>query len=278
MKPPAPKHNPAFIFDLDGVIVRPQDTVLDAIAAKHMYTLLESGAYVAVNTGRSYEWVESNLLGALQKMAGEGLKDKTAENDIFDRLFIVCEKGGESSQRTRGHFVPQPSRFALVPTLYETVRHIYEENKAQLPTMLWDKTKLTMATIEKYPEADLRTFGEERKLLLSKLQAALKGQEAKIDPTISATDVEHPQAGKHAGAELIYAWVASHKGAAHNNFICFGDSRSDYEMARYFAEQGAHATFVFVGDGNTGFDEHEDVTLIRTGSDYTEGTREYFKL
>jgi hydroxymethylpyrimidine pyrophosphatase-like HAD family hydrolase len=267
-----PKHDPAFVFDLDGVITWPHTTTIDAEALGYVYKLLEQGAYVATNTGRSYEWVEKNVLSALEEMAGT-----SAKGDLFDKLFIVCEKGGESIKRVDGRFVPQPSRFALPKKASEITRRVYDENQAQLSSMFWDDTKRTMASLEKYPTADIAQFAQEKEFVASKLQPALAGQEAKIDPTVAAIDVEHPTAGKHAGAELIFEWIMSHKGAAHNNFVCFGDSRSDYEMARYFAQQGVHITFIFVGDKGITFEEEPDVTLIRTEASFADGTREYFR-
>jgi len=267
-----PKHDPAFVFDLDGVVTWPHTTTIDVESLGYMYKLLEQGAYVATNTGRSYEWVEKNVLSALQKMG-----QKSTASDIFDRLFVVCEKGSESIRRVNGRFVPQPTRFALSKQAYDIARRVYDDHRAQLPTMFWDDTKRTMATLEKHPAADIVQFEKEQKFILSKLQEALADQDAKLSPTVSATDVDHPEAGKHAGAELIYDWIASHKGAAHNNFVCFGDSRGDYEMARYFAQQGVHVTFVFVGDKSIGFEEHPDVTLVRTEALFADGTREYFR-
>jgi hydroxymethylpyrimidine pyrophosphatase-like HAD family hydrolase len=266
------KHDPAFVFDLDGVITWPHTTTIDMVALGYVYELLEQGAYVATNTGRSYEWVEKNVLSALEKMA-----ERSAKGDIFDKLFVVCEKGGECIKRVNGRFAPQPSRFALSKEANEITRHVYDENRAQFSSMFWDSTKRTMASLEKYPTADITQFTQEKELVASKLQAALAGREAKIDPTVAAIDVEHPMAGKHAGAELIFEWIASHKGTAHNNFVCFGDSRSDYEMARYFAQQGAHITFVFVGDKGITFKEDPDVALVRTKASFADGTREYFR-
>lgn len=259
--------NPVFVFDLDGVITDPSDSSVDKGSVGHIFALLKKGAYVAVNTGRSFEWVQSNLLHALETMAG---------SVAFDRLYIACEKGGESIVWTEGVFVPQPSRFALPDHVCQMTRQVFEENKTNLGTMFWDDTKTTMATIEKRPEADLDQFRSEQQLLGAKLQQALAGQDARIDPTTIATDVESPEAGKHAGAELIYEWIVSHAGAVPEAFVSFGDSKSDYEMARYFAQQGANSTLVFVGSRADTFAEDPRVKLVRTTAQYAAGTREYF--
>ncbi|HEY5695374.1 MAG TPA: hypothetical protein VIQ80_00915, partial [Candidatus Saccharimonadales bacterium] len=79
-----------------------------------------------------------------------------------------------------------------------------------------------------------------------------------------------------AGAELIYEWVAQYTNVKTASFICFGDSKSDYEMARYFASCGNGTTFVFVGKKDDVLSEHDNVQLIRTEGLYSAGTREYF--
>lgn len=45
----------------------------------------------------------------------------------------------------------------------------------------------------------------------------------------------------------IYSWILGLKPLSSKSFISLGDSVSDYEMARYFAEQSLPSTFVYVG-------------------------------
>lgn len=257
---------PLYVFDLDGVITNPLITEVDRSAVEHIYQLLEKQVYVAVNTGRSYKWVKDNLLGLLEVMGS---------HTFFDHLYIVCEKGGESLMWDGSSFSQQPSRFALPKEESELCKRVFEDNASELTAMFWDKTKVTMATIEKYPEADINEFTRQQKVLLNKLTEAFDGHTVKIDPTVSATDVELPGAGKHAGAELIYEWTKQHSDVDRAEFICLGDSKGDYEMARYFASQGNITTFVFVGNKDQMFDEHDSVTLVRPEALYAEGAREY---
>lgn len=255
-----------FVFDLDGVITNPQDSLVDAVVVKQIYKLLEDGNRVAVNTGRSYAWVKTNLTDVLEDMGGHVL---------FDRLYIVCEKGGESLAWHDGDFHPEPSRFALSKETIATCRQVFDDNASELNAMFWDATKLTMATIEKIPASSLDNFHRQQILLVAKLESAFGSHDVKIDATTIATDVELPGAGKHAGAELIYAWLVQQANIQNVSFVCFGDSLSDYEMARYFAGQGNKTTFVFVGKKDVIFDEHQGVQLVKTDSLYATGTREY---
>lgn len=261
------KHDPIMVFDLDGVITHPSDSSVDPDAVQHIHNLLEQGRFVAVNTGRSYQWVETNLLHTLESLGSSA---------AFDHLFVACEKGGESVKWIDGTFVPQPSRFALTEEVRDQCRQLFESNKARMGTMFWDTTKQTMATIEKLPEADLAQFKQEREFLVARLRETFAGQDVKVDATTVATDIESPHAGKHAGAELVYEWVAGHLGTENLEFISFGDSKSDYEMARHFAQKGCTSSFVFVGDKTVAFEEDPGVTLLRTDTTYAHGTREYF--
>lgn len=256
-----------YVFDLDGVITHPHDSSVDDKAVSHIARLLDQDCHIAVNTGRSYEWVREHFLKRL-------VEASTARE--FDRLFIACEKGGESIEWQDHQFRPQPSRFALADDIHDTVHHFFKSHASLFPTMFWDRTKTTMATIEKHPNADLDQFKAEQSRLVGELQSLLAGNDVRIDPTTIATDVESPQAGKHAGAELIHEWAASQPAADHDAYISFGDSKSDYEMARYFAASGSKSIFVFVGASHETFDEHTGVTLTRTKSSYANGTNEYF--
>jgi HAD superfamily hydrolase (TIGR01484 family) len=261
------QQNTIFVFDLDGVITNPEDSSVDRVTVEHIYKLLEDNKYVSINTGRSYAWVKANLLDALRAMDG---------HTLFDHLYIVCEKGGESLIWHDGDFHLQSSRFALSEEAMEICKRIFDDNASDLSTMFWDATKLTMATIEKRPEASLEQFRQQQTMLVAKLKEAFTANDVRIDGTTIATDVELSGAGKHAGAELIYEWLARQTGVQKTAFICFGDSKSDYEMARYFAAQGNKTTFVFVGKKDDAFDEHDNVELIKTRAMYSAGTREYF--
>jgi len=249
-----------YVFDLDGVITNPEDSSVDEVVIGYINDILMRSGYVAVNTGRSYAWVGENFV---QKLLAMGV------SHIFDRLYIVCEKGGESRIWQGGMFVPQPSRFVLPSSTLQVVHGVFQEHQNELSTMFWDETKRTMAT------ANLDEFHGQQEKLMQWLRTTLAGQDVKIDATTIATDVESSRAGKHAGAELIYDWVTQCTSGEYNIFICFGDSVSDYEMARYFAQQNAVTTFVYVGRPTHIPDEETRVRHVTTKALYSDGTREY---
>lgn len=258
--------DPIYVFDLDGVITDPRDTQVNDKVLEQILRLLRAGTRVAVNTGRSYEWVEENLINYLLKQN---------DTSIFQRYIVICEKGGEAIAWPDGKFTMRPSRFAIPAAAHQRTREIFQTHSAQLDSMFWDSTKRTMATIEKYPTFDLAAFHAQQKIFAGYLQAGLKAYDVKIDVTTAGTDVESPHAGKHAGAELIYEWAAKEDPAAELSFISIGDSVSDYEMARYFAEVGAASTFVYVGQAQQAIVSHDRVRLVIPGSRYDEGALEF---
>jgi hydroxymethylpyrimidine pyrophosphatase-like HAD family hydrolase len=254
-----------YVFDLDGVITDPADSQVDLRVVGVMKQILVEGICLAINTGRSFEWVEQNLLEHL----------KFDNNDTLDRFIAVCEKGGEMVIWQDGRWSVNSSEFALPQAFYEVAKATFEQNKEQLKSMFWDNTKRTMATIEKLPSADLDTFRTEQGLLVDRLSNKLASYKVKIDGTTVATDVESPLAGKHAGAQLIYEWARSLTNNSDCAFISIGDSVSDYDMARRFAENGAPSTFVYVGEETNDIVHDERVVFISTDTHYAPGALEF---
>lgn len=256
---------PIYVFDLDGVITNPADSRVDEGVVGAMYQLLADGYCLTVNTGRSFEWVEENLISRLVT---------ERPDDLFRKFIVICEKGGETVRWQAGRWAMQSSQFALPPEVYAKTKEIFDRCAGNLPTMFWDATKRTMATIEKHPQANLDTFHAERQELVEALSNGLQGYQVRIDATTIATDVESMLAGKHAGAELIYHWAKAMT-SDEVSYICIGDSVSDYEMARYFADQGVKVTFVYVGRSTDTIDHHAKVAFVATDAQYSAGTREY---
>lgn len=259
-------NNPVYVFDLDGVITNPQNSSVDTTVVLQMYSLLENGIHVVVNTGRSYNWVEQNLVRIFLEQQN---------NDIFTRFIAVCEKGGETVRWNDSSATVIPSEFALDTADYNLAKNVFITHKNELTTMFWDDTKRTMATIEKVPTANLDLFHEQQHSLVAELHKAFIDKDVKIDATTIATDIEKPAAGKYAGAKLIYQWIQEVAPNNAHSFISIGDSVSDYEMARYFADQHEQSTFVYVGKPSDSFEQHGDVTLIRPVRQFSEGTKEY---
>lgn len=255
-----------FVFDLDGVITDPKDSQVNEAVVDLMYQLLASGDPLAVNTGRSYDWVEKNLVSRLRAHQNE---------EIFQRFIVSCEKGGETVTWEGGQPIIAPSEFALPINLYKIAQKAFTDNQSGLQTMFWDDTKRTMATVEKEPSANLDTFHEEQETLVEAFNERLAQYDVRIDATTVATDVELPAAGKRAGASLIFNWMQS-RYPDFTRYISVGDSASDYEMAKYFADHSDASTFVYVGNTTDKIEYDERVRFITTDDKYAAGVLEYF--
>lgn len=76
-----------------------------------------------------------------------------------------------------------------------------------------------------------------------------------------AIDIHAPEAGKGAGAQIIYHWLSRVSDMKHDHFVCFGDSPGDYDMARFLAKQSHDTVFVFSGLKFEGAASDPDITL-----------------
>lgn len=256
-----------FVFDLDGVITSPDNTRVNHRVVDLIYRLAATGYPIAVNTGRSLEWVEQNFLSYIRSVG---------DQKIFHRLIVVCEKGGEFATFSGGETLLSSSEFALDPKHHATAYALFRQHSSILSTMFWDATKRTMATIEKAPTSDLDKFHEQQKLLSRYLREGIEDKSVRIDPTTVATDVESVSAGKYAGSEIIRRWVGLH--FAHiQDFVCFGDSLSDFDMAKCFAENNYRTKFVYVGEIPLGSIVYENIDMHTTKERFDKGTLEYLK-
>lgn len=259
------KMKTVYVFDLDGVVTDPANSQVNDTVVDILHNVLSSGEPLAINTGRSFDWVESNLISRLRMYQ---------DDTVLSRLIVVCEKGGEMVTWNNNEAVITPSEFALATRLHDLAKDCFEKNKSNLQTMFWDDTKRTMATVEKKPEANLSIFHEEQEFLVEKLGAVFS-DDVRIDATTVATDVELHSAGKHAGASLIFEWMQRNY-PLYTRYISVGDSVSDYAMAKYFADHGEQSIFVYVGKPTNDIQDHPNTQVIITRRHYSAGVLEYF--
>jgi hypothetical protein len=108
---------PTFVFDVDGVLnsaadYRPNNQVISQIA-----NLLNSGAYIAINTGRGYAWVRDNVT--------EGIRSKVAA-DKRNNIFIVAEMGGVSVEYLDEAEHESRSTFGLTTEQIQQIKQVYD--------------------------------------------------------------------------------------------------------------------------------------------------------
>lgn len=236
----------ASLFDVDGVLTDPTEKrVTDPRLFDEIIARLNSGEFIALNTGRSTTWLTDNFLSPLL-----GRIDDTT---ILPQLFCVGEKGGTwatingEKQVSYGQIPSLRMPEELMARVQEIVNDKYANQ------MFYDNTKQTMISVEMKDGGDLETFHsyqhafhEDMRLLLHEL-----GLEStyRIDPTTIATDIESPHATKALGAQRFIQYLKSQDAAyASAKFEAFGDSPSDAAMADELARHGLDTTFVFVGN------------------------------
>lgn len=262
------------IFDVDGVITNPQTKritepeILDEIIKR-----LEKEEPIALNTGRSVQWVKERVLNPLIKK----IKDKI----ILQNLLTVGEKGGTWAEfDDQGNLAKNIDNNISVPNdLKNEIRNLIHAKYSD--SMFYDESKLTMITSEMkdgYPLNDYR----KKQIALSveiKTLLANKGltNKFKVDPTTIATDIENKFVGKHFAIKRIIDWVKK-KGINPQKYITFGDSfESDIPMAKELHSQGLRVEFAYVGEED--IDTSKYTFPIKISQDkYGKGTLEILKM
>lgn len=257
-----------YIFDVDGVLNDLQVYEPDERILSYMAALLKSGTFVAINTGRGYAWVEEHVVRPLCRTVH-------SDAEALRRLFVSAEMGGLGVAFADGTEQKTRSAFGLTVRQIEQVRRVFDAHPEYANRVHW-YAKETMATLDKNSGTALPAFKPAQKELTGMLRKAFKGQPVVVANSNDAIDVHAPEAGKRAGAQLVYEWLRRTTNVRHDHFVCFGDSIVDYDMARFFAAQSRNATFVFSGPVFTGeFDPA--VRFIKTDRPYHEGVYRYLQ-
>lgn len=261
------------IMDVDGVITNPQEKritepeILDQIAKR-----LEKGEPVALNTGRSVEWMKNRILNPLAQI----VKDKK----MLINFLAVAEKGGAWAEfDEEGNIIESKDDSISVPdNLKEEIRNIV--NIQYSDTMFFDESKLTMISTEMKDGHPLEDYREKQRTLVSQLKTLLanKGLEdnLKIDPTTIAIDIENKHVGKHFAVKRIIEWLKN-KGISPKRYIAFGDTfKSDIPMAEEIHSQGLLVEFVYVGKENIQTSDYP-FPINQPIAHFGNGTLEYLK-
>lgn len=266
--------NYLWVFDVDGVITDPQEKrvtepeILDQIVKR-----LERGEPVALNTGRSIEWVKNRVLNPLI----EKVKDKK----ILQNLLTVGEKGGTWAEFDKqGNLIESKDDSISVPDkLKNEIRDLISNKYSD--GMFYDESKQTMISTEMKDGHSLDDYREKQKILTSKLKTLLTNKglndKFKVDPTTIAVDVENKFVGKHFAVKRVIEWLKS-RGIKPQQYIAFGDSfKSDVPMAEAIHSQGLPVEFVYVGKENIDTSAFP-FTINQTQAKFEKGTLEFLDL
>lgn len=261
------------IMDVDGVISNPQKKITEPEILDQIAKRLEKGEPVALNTGRSIEWLRNRILNPLAEI----VKDKKT----LTNFLAVGEKGGTWAQFDKeGNIIESKDNNISVPdNLKNEIRNIIKTQYSD--TMFFDESKLTMISTEMKDGHPLEDYSEKQKILARQLKTLLADKKLedkfKVDPTTIAIDVENKHVGKHFAVKRILEWIKA-KRISPKRFIAFGDSFiSDIPMAEELHAQGFPVEFVYVGKENIPTSNYP-FSIKQPIAHFGKGTLEYLKV
>ena len=262
-----------WLFDVDGVLshlVEKKNTERELL--ERILGMLEKGEPVALNTGRSVDFAVEKVFKELEAM--------TDDKSIFQNLLLVGEKGAiQIFYNDAGNHQEEVDISITVPEyLQNKVRELVEKDFSDI--MFFDTSKRTMISVEMVDGGDLDEFKRRQVELNGMLEKLLVennlDKDYKLDPTRIATDVENKHVGKHLGAKKVLEWLKKLK-ITPQEFVAFGDSKSDLGMAEEIYRNGLKVQMVFVGGRELIEGKEFDFPVNIPESNYEKGALEYLK-
>ena len=234
----------AYLFDIDGVLTDPvEKRVTEPELFNALHTLLQQGDFVCFNTGRSITWIIERVINPFF--------DHVEQKELLKDVIAIAEKGGTwLTFDGEGAGTKEKDEALMVSSaLREHVKHLVEKEYSD--AMFFDTTKETMISVEMDDGFDLATFHIRQQKFVKEVEKILAQtkflKKYKIDPSTISTDIEEKHVGKALGAKRFLTFLKARYLTA-QQFFCFGDSNTDFEMADYLAVKGNEVTFVYTGD------------------------------
>jgi hydroxymethylpyrimidine pyrophosphatase-like HAD family hydrolase len=265
--------NTGWIFDIDGVVTNPsKKKVSEPQILVHIANKLKNGEPVAFNTGRSTSWLIERVINPLLEM----IEDK----NVLQNFIAVSEKGGcwvtfDKDGTMQEH---KDDSISVPESLRQQVKKLIDENYAD--SMFYDDSKQTMISTEMNDGLSIEEYKKDQNKLTVQLKKLLQqnnfSDKLKIDPTTIATDIENIHVGKDFATERILELLKK-KGIKPKQFIAFGDSPSDIEMAEKLHERNLSFTFIFVDDKGELKGREHPFPIVYTKSRFDQGTLEFLR-
>lgn len=263
----------AWLFDVDGVLTHPvEKKITEGELVELICGMLERGEPVALNTGRSIDFMVEQVLSKLE--------GAVVDKNLLKNIMAIGEKGSVwINYDELGDRLQSIDESVTVPiVIQEEVKRLVNDKFSE--AVFYDETKKTMVSVEMrdgYDWEDFRRVQVELDVgLLTILEMHSLTKELKIDPSRIATDVENKHVGKALGAWRFLDWLGKKKITA-QKFIAFGDSKSDVRMAEEINEQGRSVEFVFVGEKDLLEKVQFNFPVIYMTQRCEKGTVEYLK-
>jgi hydroxymethylpyrimidine pyrophosphatase-like HAD family hydrolase len=264
----------AWLFDIDGVLTDPEakritkPEIFDELASR-----LQKGEPLGFNTGRSTDFIIKAVLNPLEERIG-------ANRILLQNLFAVGEKGGvwikyDTNGSRETHIDEQ---FKIPQILKEEVKKLVSQPPYS-EMMFYDETKQTMISIELNSGKKIEEF----KTIQQQLSEAVNGvilqlnllDNYRVEPARIAIDIENKLVGKALGAKKFVSLLQERK-IDPEEYICFGDTASDYDMYKELRNLEKKSQLVFVGGREQLTDKDlEGVTFTWQRDD--KGTLEYLQ-
>lgn len=221
------------LLDVDGPIASPLTrTIAIPSIAEDLARMANRGIPVVFNTGRSDAFIREVVLPPMRQA---GLDSDAA-------VFAVCEKGASWFRvPAAGDPVVEVDESLSAPKGFSrAVESLVQQRYAE--TMFFDHTKRSMVSVEHFSEiASARYLSELQPQLLADAQELLDEQGLaelfRLDPSIISVDMEHRRVGKDLGAERAVQLLRE-SGVVPQRWFTAGDSRVDYDMARWLHGNG----------------------------------------
>lgn len=252
----------AWLFDVDGVLTNPTEKrIVEEGILEKLTEIVESQDMLGLNTGRSLEFVEREVIDLLES--------RVSNKELLNNVYFVGEKGGTWARFENGEIKEYLDETISVPKELED-KIIKLINEKYSNTMFFDASKKTMISTEFKKGADLDRFHEQQKVLALEMKKILDEMglgNLTIEPSIIATDIQNPHVGKDLGVQRFLEML----GVEPEEFETFGDSPGDLEMFKYLEQNGRKARFIYVGEREI----EEGERIIKTEAKFDKGTLEY---
>lgn len=265
--------NYMFIFDVDGVITNPQEKrVTEPEILSHIVRKLELDEQVALNTGRSLAWMINRVINPLL--------EKVKEKKILQNFLCFGEKGGtwitfDENGKMQHH---KDESISVPKSLQDKVRNLINSEFSE--SMFFDETKETMISTEMKDGYSVEEYRKNQGILSKKLKKLVENdnlnEQLKVDTTTIATDIENKHVGKGFALDRILKWLQQRK-IKPKQFIAFGDSRGDIEMAEKLNLENLPFIFVFVGNRENLEDKKYPFPMTFTQNRFDKGTLEFLR-
>ncbi|GAA1499006.1 hypothetical protein [Paeniglutamicibacter kerguelensis] len=248
----------ALLLDVDGPIASPETRDVAPEIISLLLKLATAGIPVVFNTGRSDEFIKRQVMAP---MMAAGMPSTL-------KIHAICEKGA-----TWFTFDADGAGEIHVDQELAVPLHYADEIRELVTTefdghMFFDETKRAMVSVEQHIDADSFEYRDAQQQFDSAAMQAMGRHDLgverldvrqpdssetidyRVDPTIISTDIESVELGKDLGARRTLELLAS-DGVEPASWFTVGDSRTDYAMADWLAENGHMVSHVDVrpGDG-----------------------------